>query len=449
MKHITLLAIAAAFTLPMQGQVIFESGFEDWTGNTPDGWLGVRTSVGFSDSVSQVSTNPHSGSFSVRLQNRLLPTGDHRRFTTQPLTVDSGVTYTVSFWARGFGDVRLGVFDGRPGNGYSPYTGYITVANGENWQQYELTRTVVVSTSEAEFILSVKGTLAPDHLIIDDVNISGGGSGPSITSINAIQFTTDPGGASPLAGQTVNTGGIVTANASNGFFIQNGGGPWSGIFVFSTQNVPARGDSVTFSASVTEFFGMTQLQNVNDFIVVSQGNAEVVSTITAVQANTEDYEGVLIRVNAATCINPDIGNNQWSMNDGTATLSVDELLYTFTPTQGAVYNVTGPTRYSFDSYRVMPRDANDIEVVTNVDELAFASVMLYPNPTSDLLTIELGTLDSRVAYFLTDALGRTVRTGSVMAARTNIEIADLHAGLYHITLRTDNAARSLPIYVIR
>jgi hypothetical protein len=268
---------------------------------------------------------------------------------------------------------------------------------------------------------------------------------PPTVSIQEIQETQAPDGASPLLGETVSTGGIVTAVASNGFFIQNGGGPWSGIFVFSTQNVPARGDSVTFTGSVTEFFGMTQLQNIVNFSVVSQGNPEVVTTITAAQANTEDYEGVLVRILAATCTDPDIGNNQWAVNDGSATLSVDKLLFNFSPTQGAVYNVTGPTRYSFDVFRVMPRDAADIDVVTGVDELALATLTAYPNPVNDVLW--LTGVNGGTEYVLSDLAGRAVATGSLVNERSSIHTNALPNGSYVLTLRRAGAVRSVKLVV--
>jgi len=444
MKHFTLIAFAALLALPMQAQTIFESGFEDWSNNLPTDWFGVRTNLPGSG-VAQVSEDVHGGDFAVRLTRA---TSGHQRFSTQDVSVEDGETYSVNFWVRGEGQIRLGLYDGRAtGSGYATYTPYTNVS-GNVWTEVTLAITAANSASDAQFILSIQNTVAPEHLVVDDVTISAVTvEPPTVVGIRDIQETQAPDGSSPLVDQTVFTGGIVTANASNGFFIQNGGGPWSGIFVFSTQNVPARGDSVTFSANVTEFFGMTQLQNVNDFDVVSQGNNQVVSTITAAQANTEDYEGVLVRVVAATCTNPNIGNNQWQVNDGTANLSVDGLLFSYTAAQGAVYNVTGPTRYSFDTYRVMPRDANDIEVVTGVSEQFFATVGLFPNPTSDVLTID--GIPSRTEFVLSDALGREVRTGTLVNERNTIQVQDLPAGLYVITLRNAGAQWSTRVAIQR
>jgi len=68
------------------------------------------------------------------------------------------------------------------------------------------------------------------------------------------------GHVSPLAGQTVRTGGIVTAVDSNGFYLQDSDGDGDaatadGIFVF-TGDAPtvAAGDAVSVTGEVTEFF---------------------------------------------------------------------------------------------------------------------------------------------------------------------------------------------------
>lgn len=444
MRNITLFAFTALLALNSRAQVIFESGFEDWANNLPTDWMGVRTNLPASG-VAQVTENVFEGQSAVRLTRA---TSGHQRFSTTTLSVEEGQSYEVSFQVRGQGQIRLGLYDGRPtASGYATYTPYTDVT-GNVWTAVTLTIAAAVTTNEAEFILSIQNTAAPEHLVVDDVTISlVTVTPPPSVSIRDIQESQAPDGASPLVNETVSTGGVVTALASNGFFIQNGGGPWSGIFVFSTQNVPARGDSVTFTASVTEFFGMTQLQNVNNFLVVNQGNTEVVTTVTAAMANTETYEGVLCRVLAATCTNADIGNNQWAVNDGSATLSVDKLLFNFTPTQGAVYNITGPTRFSFDTYRIMPRDAADIEVVTGLGEEAFGQVVAYPNPASDMLFID--GLDSRAEVMLTDAAGRVVRLANVNGLREELDLSGVAAGSYVLQLRNANGLRAMRIEVVR
>jgi predicted extracellular nuclease len=84
----------------------------------------------------------------------------------------------------------------------------------------------------------------------------------------AIHDIQGDGVVSPVAGQDVQTAGIVTARKSNGFFIQTTDDADSnpatsqGLFVF-TSAVPAVavGDAVTARGTATEFFNLTQLES--------------------------------------------------------------------------------------------------------------------------------------------------------------------------------------------
>ncbi|MEX1132676.1 MAG: carbohydrate binding domain-containing protein [Flavobacteriales bacterium] len=444
MKHFTLIAFAALMALPMQAKIVFESGFEDWSNNLPTDWFGTRTNLAAAG-VAQVSDDVNGGSFAVRLTRDV--TG-HQRFSTQDVAVVDGQAYEVNFWVRGEGQIRLGLYDGRPtGSGYATYTPYTNVS-GNTWTEVTLNITAANSAADGQFILSVQNTVAPEHLVVDDVTISLGSVNPTETvSIQEIQETNNPDGSSLLLGSTVNTGGIVTANLPNGFYIQNGNGPWSGIFVFSTLNVPARGDSVTFSAAVEEFFGTTQLTQVNDFTVVSSGNPQLVTNVSTAQVNTEDMESVVVRVSDATCTNPNAGFGQFVVNDGSGTCLVDDVIYAFNATLNTAYNVTGPVQYAFEEYRILPRDASDVEISTGLNESAFAGVQLYPNPSIDLIT--LTGIQDRTEFMLSDAVGREVLTGILVNERNTISVQDLPAGLYVITLRNAGAQWSTRLAVQR
>jgi hypothetical protein len=453
MRDFTLIAFAALLALPLQSQVIFESGFEDWDGNLPADWFGARTNLPQSG-VAQVSDNVFEGDFAVRLTREA--TG-HQRFTTQQLTVENGQAYEVVFMVRGEGQIRLGLYDGRPsGSGYSPYTSWVTIT-GNTWQEVTLAITAAMDASDAEFILSIQSTVAPEHLVVDDVTISTADIEPPPTiSVQEIQQTTDPGGASPLVGQTVATGGIVTAVANNGFWIQNGGGPWSGIFVFSTQVTPARGDSVRFSANVVEFdfpgfepLKETQLSGVSGFVNVSSGNPLVTTDVSTADVSTEPYEGVLVQVNAATCTNPDAGFGQFLVDDGSGACRVGDLIYDYNAMLNAVYNITGPVKFSNQEYKILPRDANDVEVVTGIAEQAFGGVQLFPNPASDVLNIHLGRMESRTEYTLADATGRVVRADVLRMEQGTVGVAGLAPGSYVLTLRNGDTIWSTRVMVQR
>lgn len=441
---ITSLAIAS-----MASAQLFESGFENWTGTTPDDWMGSKSNIGAA-SVSQVSENAHGGDYAVRLENA---TTGHKRFTTQTVTVSNGTSYQVSFWIRGTGEIRVGLFDDRAeGSGYAGYTPYTSASS--SWTQVTQTITAVMDASNAEFILSVRNTAAPDHLVVDDVTISEAGA-PVEVSVYDIQYTTDGSGDSPYNGQTVVTGGIVSAmlpGATDGYFIQSGSGPWSGIYVYDTEHTPAIGDSVTFTATVSEYFNLTELSGVANYVVVSSGNNVAAFDVETGDVSLEPLESVLIRVVEAVCTEVPGGANfgKYKLDDGTGDCVIGKVIYTTTPEPelGTVMTVTGVNYYNFGEYNIQPRMSADVDFSTGVTEGILNEVVVGPNPANDLIHINLGkAAGNQVIYTLTDMQGRTVQNGQISSGRSQLSVGGMPTGMYHLTLRTSETIKTFVVQV--
>ncbi|MCB0809627.1 MAG: T9SS type A sorting domain-containing protein [Flavobacteriales bacterium] len=447
MKHITLLAATLLIGLSAGAQTLEATSFENWTGNLPDGWVGSKTSLE-TDSIEQVTAGVQFGTSAVRLINE--ETG-HKRFSSQGLQVDSGETYTVQFYARGTGSIRTGLFDGRSASsGFSTYNPYITVTN--TWTMYAQQLVCTHDSSGGEFILSVQLTEAPDHVEVDSVRIYVGAGNPATeATIYEIQYTTNPGGDSPLLGEQVSTGGIVTATHGSGYWIQNGNGAWSGVYVFDNNNSPAVGDSITLTAIVEEYFNNTELSSVTVFSNVSSGNPVLVAGISTADANLEDWEGQLVQVTSATCVNDDVINNngQWQVDDGSGFIWIDDLIYAFVPTLNTFYDVTGVTTYAFSQRKIEPRDMNDISISSSVAERFGDVVNVYPNPTSDVLFVAFAQGPERAEYTLTDLTGRTVLGGILTSDRQAIALDGLTNGNYVLTLRTAQRLLSGRVQVVR
>lgn len=432
------------------GQIV-QSGFESWSGSTPDGWMGAKSNIPASG-VTQVTTNPHGGTSAVGLANA---TTTHKRFTTQPVTVTSGTAYTIDFWVRGSGQIRTSMYDGRAtGFGYAPYNSYVTATS--TWT--EVTQTVVcaMDASDAEFILSVVSTTAPDNIVVDDVTITE--VTIPVASIYDIQFTADISGDSPMLGQIVSTGGIVTALLpdSGGYFIQNNTGAWQGVFVYDRDNVPAMGDSLTFTCSVTEFNGLTELASIANYTVVNSGNAGPAPLVVNTgDVSYEAIESVLIKVMDGNCIEAPSGANfgKYKLDDGSGECVVGKVIYTTVPDPvlGTHYNVTGVNYYAFAEYNIEPRMASDVEIAQGIAEVGvLAGSSLFPNPATDVVTLDLGQAAGReVNYTLCDAQGRIVRTGLVTGQRNTLNVGALAAGQYRLTLTTNTFRKSVALNVAR
>lgn len=212
MKKIISLSIISILTLFFfagKAQVtVFSNNLETWNGNVPVGLVGAKTTVPASN-INPYTISAHSPSTSCKLENT---TSTHMRFSTQAIHVTSGTVYTVSYWVRGHGDIRLGLFDGRAGNGYATYGTYTTV-NSSSWAQITETVTAATDTAKAEFILSFRNTNADiDHLQVDDIVITR----PGIANPSIIIY-------SPAEGATIYSADVPVAFDVSEFVVGNPG----------------------------------------------------------------------------------------------------------------------------------------------------------------------------------------------------------------------------------
>jgi hypothetical protein len=112
----------------------------------------------------------------------------------------------------------------------------------------------------------------------------------------------------------------------------------------------------------------------------------------------------------------------------------------------------------FGLWVALPTGGNLVElpIATSIaDNSVISSVTAWPNPASDLLTIDVETGEMLQAEVrLTDMTGRVVRSlaGSSLAYGANrlvLDVAGLATGSYTLSVVGDRAMRTLPVQVIR
>ena len=202
-------------------------------------------------------------------------------------------------------------------------------------------------------------------------------------------------GPSPLEGVEVITHGIVTGVSDSGFFLQDGTGAWNGIFVYEFGTNMSQGDEVSITATVAEYFDKTELTDILEDTILSSGNPlpEVVS-LSTFNVNQEDYEGVLVQVNNAECVNYDAGYGEWLVDDGSGEIMINDLMFAYIPIIGEIYNITGVVDYAYGSFRIEPRNSSDITIGSSVQEEIINidfNLYNYPNPFNPETTIYFET----------------------------------------------------------
>jgi hypothetical protein len=460
------------------GSPIIVSGFDTWTGATPNGWMAAPATTipasGVSETVTTNTVYPVYGAAACNLIN----TGTSYTtgvIATSSVSVTSGMAYEISYYARGKGTINIGVTDGS-----GTYANYAIAqgqaVSGANWHKNYQTVIAPTTTNNAQFFLEVKKTTSYSTTTTPVFSITGidvdsfvvAPYTPTVsTSLYDIQYTTSSSGNSPFNGQFVGqTGGIVTCIAlsstgPSGYYVQTTGATsWAACYVYDDVNAPALGDSITFGAAVTEYFNMTEMQQVSNWNIVSTGNPVPHSlNITTQTIAQEMLESMLVNWQGATVNTYSTNYGQGTATDASGVPGTFDFKSNFYPPNGTAttgstgnpgyapivgntYCITGVVNYEFSVYNMMPRDSADI--VNNCSALGIQKynsslhANVYPNPMNNQLMIQLPTESTKVNVSFTDVLGKEVIAFSNLSG-SQIAINDisLPAGVYMVKITAD------------
>jgi len=191
-------------------------------------------------------------------------------------------------------------------------------------------------------------------------------------SIAAIRNPDDPD--HPSVGTPVTVAGVyVTAvrDDGSGYALQDDSlEPWTGIAVFGSAGGLQVGDRVTVSGVYDEFFDLSQIADAT--FTIEESGALPFEPIAfdpadlASGPDAEPHESMLVSIGAVsiTVMNPD-GEEDYDEFEITGGYRVDDLMF------GALDNtctadetfagITGIHSYSFGNYKILPRDAADLD----------------------------------------------------------------------------------------
>jgi hypothetical protein len=424
MKKLVLftLLLSGLFMNKLSAQIVFQSDFETWTGvEAVTGWDGSKTNIiATGDSARKDSVAPYHGSYCVSLVNASTTA---KRFSTQPMSITAGTIYNIRFYVKGTGSIRTGLNGVRQSTGFGyEYGSYIAVSS-PTWTAYTQTLLADSTNSAAQFLFSIKSTVAPANLALDSVTITAEGTASPQTLYN-IQYTTATPANSPFMNKYVTTGGIVTAvynsgtpPTQSGYYIESKGATaWSAVNVYDYSHPVAMGDSISFSGQVQEYYNETEIANVVNFTKVSSGNALPAPVIVGFdKIQNEKYEGMLVKIKDATEVRYNAPAAWYVFADSTAGIdTVDNVIYTYNYTQSKKYTITGVVHFEYANW-IEPRNINDIDSINVTSGIAeykkdLADMNIYPNPNNGLFTVSVTAQgeEPNMTMTLCDLTGRVV-----------------------------------------
>ena len=445
MKKIFTLLTAACIGSFAFGQTVFQSNLSSWASGNPTDFMNTtRTSISSANVVEQTGL----ATYGTSMASLINTTTSHKRFVTDAFTVTGGQSYLIEMWvvAQNSGDLRTNYYD-VTNSAYGTYNNYMSVSDSSGGNLVKVAQIVTVPSTctSAEFILSLRNTdptTAPAPfeigILLDSIAITSTTTPPvSIKKIYDIQYTTAPSGDSPENGNVVTTRGVITGIVKNGpdrhaFFIQDSAKAWNGLYIYErNDSTLAIGDSVQVTGTVTEFNNTTELTFVSNITVLNTGNTLPTPVAnTTLSANSEEWEGVLINVTNAECMNTTGGFGIWDIDDGSGNLKADDdiFFYHLTAVVGTHYDVTGIGHYSFSEYKILPRDFNDISESTSVKDLNTNNLQVYPNPTNGILNFNLS--QNNVTINIIDITGKTLKTTKTNTTKVSMNLNTFANGLY-------------------
>ena len=387
LRRLMVLLTVLGMTVGFGQNLVLNGDFEAWTANAPDSWTTIETGITVS-----AEDNPaffHGGSWSMKTD---VTTGDQGSTDfRQSLDVVADETYDISVWVyHADNEVQARLY-------VETYRGYSDNSIVGAWQEmtYSYTATATGSIEVGLRFYDQADFDGSSTVYIDDYTmVVGVPPEPTIYTITEIQTPDEGGDASQHSGEFIETRGIVTAIGGYFYFIQDGEGDYSGVYVYNSPGDLALGDDITIIGNVAEYNGLTQISDVSTTTIHSSGNTlPAARVLTTGAVASELNEGMLVKTaGPCTAVSAAPGSDRWlfQLDDGSGAAFADDGIFTPTTTVGTTYEITGALTYYYGNFSVLTRDAADVVEVIVEPEVDLTgrwtlapiagALMVGPNP---------------------------------------------------------------------
>ena len=427
--------------------------FEHWEENKPIYWEWGETL----DRLQQTTTNPLVGNYNVSLT----PISSHNTLTQNFDEVfEKDKTYHGVVWVKGTDNVKARV--GIRWGGHNAYGNY-TELSGNEWIKITYSRERSVAGSDDGLIISVVESDEGEQLPITVGTAWLGLTEPPENwpeNILAILNTNPQDGTENLPVETE-----VTLSFAN--IIQEGPADFTSISFEDTEEKP-----VDFITSITD----------NVLTIKPQDSLEYLTKYTVIipedaVADAENENAVMeeaVKINFTTEEEPILHTATFGVEDGNGILiaEVDEkeiasgekvregkdILFKAIPNEGYkiaewIYNEEIVENYYYQTYLVDSIDINVNVAVkfetddTSVEDIKTASITVYPNPATNLITVESDEMIKNIR--LININGQVVINVAANSLSKEINVNTLRPGIYLMKINTNKGAINQSLQILR
>jgi hypothetical protein len=198
-----------------------------------------------------------------------------------------------------------------------------------------------------------------------------------LTPISAVQTPAADGDTSQFYEHVVTFKGTIVsdstmAHPTNLWINDQSGPPYNGVLVYTgglVGDIPVKGDTVTMTARVEEYFRATEMSSLGDFnnVVIHSSGADPIpyeATAAELLADGEAFEGVLVTLCDSFVVASDSFDQYGFLIENTTTHEQvivhrqppQHTRYSYVPVEGTIINgITGVYKFQRDQFRLSPR----------------------------------------------------------------------------------------------
>ncbi|MGB1207182.1 MAG: T9SS type A sorting domain-containing protein [Chitinophagales bacterium] len=212
------------------------------------------------------------------------------------------------------------------------------------------------------------------------------------------------------------------------------------------------GMQVRITGTTTSYNELFEIESLSSVEVLAENVTPEAPAVSITEAFNETYEGRLVMLENISFTDVTLAANNNTFIDGSGNYDITDgtnsgVLRVYwntdvvaTPMPTGTFNVMGiigqysPDGNPSEGYQFLVRSLTDFDGSTNINTPTFEAVKIatYPNPASDILTIELPANEQFTNINILNVNGQNIYKANISAAKFELNVSEWAAGIYFL-----------------